>query len=122
MAQRVITKLVDDIDGTELSGGSGETLVFALDGTAYEIDLSNDNANQFRQALRPYIEQARQLGKSSNRPSRRGRDDTRRDPAQTQHIREWAKASGLRVSDRGRIPAGVVGAYEAAHRGGIGQP
>lgn len=40
MAQRVLTQLVDDIDGTELEDGQGETVTFALDGSNYEIDLS----------------------------------------------------------------------------------
>jgi hypothetical protein len=30
-------------------------------------------------------------------------------------IRDWARKNGHAVSDRGRIPASVVDAYEAAH-------
>jgi hypothetical protein len=30
-------------------------------------------------------------------------------------IREWARKNGHAVSDRGRIPASVVDAYESAH-------
>jgi hypothetical protein len=44
MAQRVITQLVDDIDGKEIAEGAGETVSFALDGVSYEIDLSSKNA------------------------------------------------------------------------------
>ncbi len=36
MAKKVVVQLVDDIDG----GAASETVVFALDGTTYEIDLS----------------------------------------------------------------------------------
>lgn len=115
MAQRVITQLVDDLDGAELAVGAGETLRFRLDGTSYEIDLSHDNAEELRQALAPYIGSARKADSGSRRLRREATSDTRRDPAQTQHIREWAKAQGHQVSDRGRIPAGVVDAYEAAH-------
>jgi hypothetical protein len=35
-------------------------------------------------------------------------------PAQ---LRRWALEQGLPVSDRGRVPADVLAAYEAAHRG-----
>nr|WP_308208668.1 histone-like nucleoid-structuring protein Lsr2 [Actinosynnema pretiosum] len=31
-------------------------------------------------------------------------------------VREWARANGRQVADRGRIPADVVEAYELAHR------
>ncbi|WP_442973052.1 Lsr2 family DNA-binding protein [Rhodococcus sp. NBC_00294] len=40
---------------------------------------------------------------------------TKRDPEQTRAIREWANANGYEVSDRGRIPAAVVEAFDAAH-------
>jgi len=30
-------------------------------------------------------------------------------------VRAWARAQGLKVSDRGRIPAEVLGKYESAH-------
>ncbi|WP_193432350.1 Lsr2 dimerization domain-containing protein [Tessaracoccus aquimaris] len=33
----------------------------------------------------------------------------------TSEIRAWAKDNGFEVSDRGRIPAGVLEAYEAAN-------
>ena len=35
--------------------------------------------------------------------------------ATTAEIRAWARENGHRVSDRGRMPAEVVAAYEAAH-------
>ena len=44
MAQQVNVVLVDDLDGSE----AGETVVFGLDGTTYEIDLSEKNAKKLR--------------------------------------------------------------------------
>jgi hypothetical protein len=41
MAQQVNVKFVDDLDGSDAAG----TVSFAIDGRAYEIDLSNENAN-----------------------------------------------------------------------------
>ena len=38
MARKIVHQLVDDLDGTVLEVGSGETILFSLDGTAYEID------------------------------------------------------------------------------------
>ena len=40
MAQKVQVLLVDDLDG----GEADETVAFSLDGVAYEIDLSTNNA------------------------------------------------------------------------------
>lgn len=116
MAQKVITQLVDDLDGTELSADAAETVRFAFEGTSYEIDLSHSNANKLREVFAPYITSARKPRDRTARASRRGASDTRRDPAQTQHIREWAKSQGHQVSDRGRIPAEVIAAYGAAHQ------
>ncbi len=39
-------------------------------------------------------------------------------PASAAEVRAWAREQGLAVSDRGRVPADVRAAYEAAHRGG----
>lgn len=55
MAQRMITTLIDDLDGVELARGSGETVRFGLDGRDYEIDLSDHNAAELREVLAPYV-------------------------------------------------------------------
>jgi hypothetical protein len=44
VAQRTVTRLVDDLDGTEIQNGSGQTVSFGLDGQGYEINLTNENA------------------------------------------------------------------------------
>ena len=48
-------ELVDDLDGTTAC----ETVTFELDGECYKIDLSSKNADDFRNALRPYVDRAR---------------------------------------------------------------
>jgi hypothetical protein len=40
---------------------------------------------------------------------------TQRDPQQTKAIKDWAKANGHHVADRGRIAQSVLDAYEAGH-------
>jgi hypothetical protein len=55
MAQKVTVALEDDLDG----GPAAETVRFAFDGAAYEIDLSTKNAAAFRKQLAPYREHAR---------------------------------------------------------------
>ncbi len=112
MAQKVQTLLVDDIDGSAADG----TIRFALDGTDYEIDLNSDHAQALRDALARYVSAARKIGGGARRPMRSGR----KAPANgvnTTEIREWAKAQGIEVKDRGRVPAELVVKFKAATAG-----
>src|SRR5690606_33061185 len=106
MARRIVHQLVDDLDGTVLEVGQGETVLFSVDGTAYEIDLTEANAAALREALQPYISAARRVSGGRSRsavPTGGGRRRTgQRDYAP---IRAWAKDNGYEVSERGRIPA-----------------
>ena len=123
MARKIVHQLVDDLDGTVLEVGSGETILFSLDGTAYEIDLTDENAAALRDALAPFIAAARSVsaragGRSGSGGSggaggaRRQKRSGQRDYAP---VREWAAQNGYTVSQRGRIPAPVLEAYDAAH-------
>lgn len=109
MAQKVTTlvELTDDIDG----GKAVQTVQFAFDGHQYEIDLSKKNANALSKALKPYVDSARKVRASRVRAgtSRRGAQQPN-----LSEIRAWAKSNGYDVSDRGRIPAAVLEAYQAA--------
>jgi hypothetical protein len=109
MAQKVQVLLVDDLDGGEAT----ETVSFALDGSAYEIDLSKRNADVLRDAFAKYVGAARKAGRSvgSSRSASRSRGSTAMDRDQAAAIRSWAKKQGLKVSDRGRIPASIIEQY-----------
>ncbi|MEQ3551984.1 Lsr2 family protein [Pseudonocardia nematodicida] len=110
MAQIKEVRLVDDLTGD----AADETIEFGLDGRNYEIDLTNDNAKKLRDVLTDYVAAARRAagparrrGASSNSAARRPSVDRE----QNQAIREWARKRGMKVSDRGRIPAEVLEAY-----------
>jgi len=115
MARRIVHQLVDDLDGTVLEIGSGETVLFSLDGTAYEIDLTDDNAAALRAAIAPYVSAGRSISSSRGGSTTKARN--RRRPGQQDYgaIRSWAKDNGYQISDRGRVPGSVIDAYEAAH-------
>lgn len=66
MAQTIVVKLVDDLDG----GDADETVAFGLDGRSYEIELSKRNASALRKALGPYVDKARLSGRAPG-PGRR---------------------------------------------------
>ncbi|EIC07498.1 hypothetical protein HMPREF1529_01804 [Microbacterium sp. oral taxon 186 str. F0373] len=116
MARKIVHQLVDDLDGTVLEVGDGETVLFSLDGTAYEIDLTTDNAAALRDVLAPYVAAARSVSSRSAAPRRTGTRGQRRSQQRDYGpIREWAAKNGFTVSERGRVPASVLEAYDAAH-------
>jgi hypothetical protein len=118
MARRIVHQLVDDIDGTLLEVGEGETVLFSLDGVAYEIDLTAENAAALRGALERYTKAARPVSSSArvaSASSSNGRKRRRTGQQDYSGVREWAKQNGYKVSERGRVPASVLEAYEAAH-------
>ncbi len=113
MAQKVHIVLEDDLDG----GGATETVTFGLDGTTYEIDLNDENAAALRDALASYVGHARKVG-SGRRPARRSSSagsSAAPNGTSAKEVREWARSNGHTVPDRGRIPADVREAYDAAH-------
>ena len=110
MAQKVTVALEDDLDG----GPADETVRFGVGGSDCEIDLSAKNARAFRKELTPFIEHADKAGRGPARRAARTTVGRQR----SGEVRAWAKDHGLTVSDRGRIPAGVIEQYQAAAKGG----
>jgi Lsr2. len=109
VAQIHEVRLIDDLDGET----ADETVEFGIDGKNYEIDLSKENAGRLRDALAGFVGAARRSGgrrrsgAAAAAPARRPSIDRE----QNQAIREWARKRGMKVSDRGRIPAEVLEAY-----------
>ncbi len=112
MAQKIETLFIDDLDGSEAEG----TVRFGLDGTEYEIDLNGEHAQALRDALAPYVNAARRAGGgATRRPTRAsGGRRTSASGLNTTEVREWAKAQGIEVKDRGRVPAELVVKFKAA--------
>ncbi len=108
MAQKVNIVLVDDIDGSEAT----ETVSFGLDGTTYEIDLNDKNAGKLRDVLATYIGHGRKVGSA---PRRGRRSAAPSGGPSAKEIRDWARANGHDVPDRGRVSADVRAAYDKAH-------
>lgn len=118
MAQKVSVQLVDDLDGSE----AAETVTFGLDGVTYEIDLSTGNSSRLRNSLSDYVAGGRKVGGGSRRRATPAARGTSRPAAassngavDTNSVREWARANGHAVADRGRIKADVIAAYTEAN-------
>ena len=124
MAQKVEVKLVCDLHENEFE--AVEAVPFALDGSSYEIDVCEEHAAQLRDAFAPYVGAARRAdpgsapsaGRRSSRggshPSSSGAGSAG-DREQVQAKREWARAHGFQVSERGRLSSQVLRAYDEAH-------
>jgi hypothetical protein len=108
MAQKVHIVLEDDLDGSPAS----ETVSFGLDGKTYEIDLNEKNAGKLRDALAQYVGAARSIGGA--RRGRKSNNATNLGPS-AREVRDWARSNGYDVPDRGRIPADVRSAFDAAN-------
>ena len=122
MATMTTVSLVDDLDGTV----AAETVAFALDGANNEIDQTDRNAKKLRDALANFVDHARRIdggrrvaaargAKAKPAKATKSASRTAPDREQTAAIREWARAAGLEVSERGRLSAAVLDAFEAAH-------
>ncbi|HWA67501.1 MAG TPA: Lsr2 family protein [Mycobacteriales bacterium] len=109
MAQRVQVLLVCDLHDDDTEGT--ETIRFALDGAGFEIDVCAQHAAQLRDSFAPYVGVARRTGRIAGSGGRRARGSAGVDPAA---VRAWARSSGIKVNERGRIPADIIEQYTAA--------
>ncbi len=108
MAQRVQVLLVDDIDGS----AAAETVSFSLDGVSYEIDLTAAHAKKLRDDLASWVGHARRSGGRKNARKATAGGLRRGDLGE---VRAWARNNGHQVSDRGRVSAEVLDAYDKAN-------
>ena len=113
MAKKQITQLIDDLDETVIEDGAGASIRFSIEGRSYDIDLSEQNAQKLRDVLAPFVEAARPVSATAVTDRSRAKRgvDKRTDLAS---VRQWAYDNGYTVSARGRVPADVLEAYDAA--------
>src|SRR5215218_2530631 len=110
MAQKSVVILVDDLNGEP----ADTTVSFGLDSRDYELDLTEANARELRNALARYIPAARKTSgrrRTSAAVRKPAKPFTGFDPAA---VRAWAAGNGYTVSARGRIRAEVLEAFRAA--------
>ena len=105
--RKLEVQLEDDLTG----GPADETVLFAVDGRTYEIDLNARHAASFRQQLAAFVERAKLVHPQRSRTSVR----TTASRERSRQIRAWAEQQGLPVSEHGRLPSDVVHQYNSAH-------
>lgn len=111
---------VEKIEGKRVEGA--EPVYFAVEGQEYRVDLVRKNKDELLDILSPFIRagqpvtrkkgkrsaSAELAPKKSSRAAGSGNTDA-------QHIRDWARAQGMKVADRGRVPNDLIEAYNNAH-------
>lgn len=139
MGKIVTIEYVDDLDDISIDAESVDTVEFSFRGQDYTLVLTKKNGAQFNKDMARYIKaakkaqareagSARKAGRPQPRKSARKQQAAPRKAAsrktaaaalsgteRTRAIREWAVATGRNVSRRGRIPAAIEAAYDAAH-------
>ncbi|HZE16053.1 MAG TPA: Lsr2 family protein [Mycobacterium sp.] len=110
MVKKVSVELIDDYDGESRAAG---TVEFAVDGRPYEIDLSEEHADQLRTDFARWARHARRISgrRTAGGPRQRYAQVPRE---QWAAIREWARRNGHTVANRGRIPQKIVDAFNSA--------
>jgi hypothetical protein len=109
---------------SDLSGApDAQSAKLGLFGAEYELDLTVAEMAQLEALLQPYLTVARRVGGRRTRgagtpaPTQRPGGAQAKTGTSSGAIREWARAHGFDVSDRGRIPQPVQDAYLAAQNG-----
>ena len=123
MAQKVQVVLTCDLHDDEAP--AVETVAFGFDGHSYAFELCQQHLDEFQNTMQGYIAAARKgeppsanRRRRTNAASSSGAERARpANPtgAPLSEVREWARQNGHQVSSRGRVPASVIEAYNAAH-------
>jgi hypothetical protein len=113
---KTITTYTDDLTREELAEDDAVTVEFSYGGTAYEIDLSKENAAEFDSVMEKYLDHARPIIKNARKTSTKAKDSRPTDynKEERQAIREWGAAHGFSAG-KGRLSAALVEAYNKAN-------
>jgi Lsr2 len=121
-----ITQVVVTCDLEDDDVNAAESLSFTYAGKTYTLDLCKKHLDEVKSTLEGFAtagHSASRGGRGRRRGATTGRSTRSSRPASAPRgesqaeIREWARAQGYAVGDRGRIPGEVRAAYDAAHRG-----
>jgi hypothetical protein len=112
-----IRVLVDDLDEKpDTPENPVSRLRYAYDGTEYQIDLSAKNRTAFDKAVEKYISASQEYISSApeSKPARRtsGGKGKSSGASRASEVRAWAQTKGIKVPERGRVPAEVKARWE----------
>ena len=112
MATIVTTITTCDLPHEKETPAEGEPVLLALGANARQLDLCAPCQRKLEIAFGPYAD----CGRAAPKPFRRSPDRrVRRERVQAASKRAWAKANGISVADKGKLPNEALAAYDAAH-------
>ena len=118
MAEETITRLVDDLDGSDAT----QKVLLGLNGEWRALDLSDDNHRALMDALERYWDAALPVkgsgGTRQGGASRAAAPKAKQRDYDLGFLREWAAEQKVTIPARGRIPGSVVEQFQAAQRDG----
>lgn len=101
-----VTKLVDDLDGSDAT----DTMEFSWGGDNYTIDLSDANADTFRELMAVYVSHGTKV-RHEVKPTGK-RSVPVRTTSELNTIRQWARENHFEVSSVGRIREEILTAWD----------
>lgn len=119
---QTIVTIIDDFDDKVIDDGLADTIDFTWEGAHYTIDLRPTNAEKFRKDMEKWLAAATKVTGRRGRPRGTGSASSRpgtgsgRSKEELANIREWLKANGHEVNERGRIKSELLDLYDEAHR------
>lgn len=112
MARQQVTLFTDDLTGDEIPSEEVSEELYVVKGTLYQIDLGPNGRKMFEEMVQPLLDKSRVVRRIRLDADKRvsvARPAVDRD--QNQAVRTWARENSIKVSERGRIPAGVLEKY-----------
>ena len=110
MAIKTVQIRTSDISGEELEAGKGETVSFSINGSDYQIDVTDSEAKTFHSAFDKYVKSATKV--TGRRAGTRRASGSGRTSDELTEIRNWANANGYQVAPRGRVKADIIAAFD----------
>ena len=111
--RQIIETVTCDVCGETTEDPTGVTLGWGRE--QWELDLCPTHNAELSQQFDTWTANARRVAGRSGGGGGGGRTSTFGTSSDTTAVREWAKANGFKVGDKGRIAADVRAAYAAAN-------
>lgn len=111
MSKEVVVVVRDDLDGSV----GATPVAFGWKGRDFEIDLNEEHAAEFEEAIRPYLQRARAQPATPPAKTRTPRSAAAARRAALTRVRAWALEQGYQLPNKARVPYQIHRAYNNAH-------
>ncbi|QNJ57084.1 nucloid associated Lsr2-like [Gordonia phage Rabbitrun] len=114
MSRQEVIRVIDDYDGQPIENEEPIVMEFSVEGEQYQLDLRPSNVTKFQKDMTKWTDKAQKVGGRRKRRAKAVAPTKAAKSAELAEIRNWARDNGYEVSDKGRVPAEIREAFEAA--------